>query len=42
LEDPSPLSDTVLAEGFACFDTEDYRIGREAFLAKTKPEFKGR
>jgi enoyl-CoA hydratase/carnithine racemase len=42
LEDPSPLSDTELAEGFACFDTEDYRIGREAFLAKTKPEFKGR
>ena len=29
-------------EGFACFDTEDYRIGVEAFLAKTKPEFKGR
>lgn len=29
-------------EGFACFDTEDYRIGVEAFLARTKPEFKGR
>ena len=29
-------------EGFACFDTEDYRIGVEAFLAKTKPRFKGR
>ena len=28
-------------EGYACFDTEDYRIGVQAFLAKTKPEFKG-
>ena len=29
-------------EGFACFDTEDYRIGVAAFLKKTKPRFKGR
>ena len=29
-------------EGFACFDTEDYREGVRAFLAKTKPDFKGR
>lgn len=29
-------------EGFACFDTEDYRIGVEAFLAKQAPRFKGR
>ena len=29
-------------EGFACFDTEDYRTGVEAFLKKTKPEFRGR
>ena len=28
--------------GFACFDTDDYREGVRAFLAKTKPEFKGR
>ena len=28
-------------EGYACFDTEDYRIGVQAFLDKTKPEFKG-
>ncbi len=29
-------------EGFACFDTEDYKTGVAAFLAKTKPQFKGR
>ena len=29
-------------EGFACFDTEDYKIGVDAFLAKNKPQFRGR
>ena len=29
-------------EGFACFDTEDYRAGVAAFLAKIPPRFKGR
>jgi len=27
---------------FDCFDTEDFRIGYAAFLAKTKPVFRGR
>jgi enoyl-CoA hydratase/carnithine racemase len=29
-------------EGYACFDTEDYQIGVAAFLAKAKPQFKGK
>ena len=29
-------------EGYACFDTADYREGVEAFLAKRKPVFQGR
>lgn len=42
LADPRPLSTQETDEGYACFDTEDYRIGVEAFLAKRKPEFKAR
>ena len=42
LADPRPLGEAERDEAYACFDTEDYRIGFNAFLAKTKPEFKGR
>lgn len=42
LAEGRPLSLEEAAEGFACFGTEDYRIGRDAFLAKTRPAFKGR
>ena len=42
LADPHPLSDAERDEGYACFDTEDYRIGFNAFLAKQKPQFKGK
>ncbi|MEX2450058.1 MAG: enoyl-CoA hydratase-related protein [Rhodospirillales bacterium] len=42
LLDPRPLTDAEREEGYACFDTEDYKIGRDAFLAKKKPGFTGR
>jgi enoyl-CoA hydratase len=42
LADPRPLTGAERDESYACFDTEDYRIGFQAFLAKKKPEFKGR
>lgn len=41
-EDPAPLSEAELEEGYACYDTEDFEIGYRAFLAKNKPEFVGR
>ncbi|HQD85071.1 MAG TPA: enoyl-CoA hydratase-related protein, partial [Quisquiliibacterium sp.] len=37
-----PLSEAEYLECFDCFDTEDFRIGYRAFLAKTKPQFVGR
>jgi enoyl-CoA hydratase len=40
--DPAPLSPEERDEGFACFGTEDFRTGYQAFLDKVKPEFKGR
>jgi enoyl-CoA hydratase/carnithine racemase len=42
LADPRPLTAAERDEGYACFDTEDFRIGYRAFLDKKKPEFKGR
>ena len=42
LEDPAPLSEAELDEGYACYGTEDFRIGIRSFLAKTTPEFQGR
>jgi enoyl-CoA hydratase/carnithine racemase len=42
LADPTPIGQSEWDEGFACFDTEDYATGRAAFVAKAKPDFKGR
>ncbi len=38
----APIAPHEYDECFDCFDTEDFRIGYAAFLAKAKPEFKGR
>ena len=42
LADPRPLTDAERDECYDCFDTEDFRIGYQAFLAKAKPQFVGR
>jgi enoyl-CoA hydratase len=42
LLDARPLSQEERDEGYACFDTEDFKTGVAAFLAKKKPEFAGR
>lgn len=38
----APLTPADLDEAHLCFDTEDFRIGRQAFLDKAKPTFVGR
>lgn len=42
LADPAPLTEAERREGFAAFDTEDFRTGYRAFLAGERPRFEGR
>jgi enoyl-CoA hydratase/carnithine racemase len=42
LGDPAPLSPAEHDQSYHCFDTEDFRIGTDAFNGKTQPVFKGR
>ena len=42
LADPAPLTEAEYLEAFDCFDTEDFRTGYQAFLARQKPRFSGR
>lgn len=42
LSDARALTEAELDEAFDCFDTEDFRIGYRAFLAKERPAFVGR
>ena len=42
LLDPRPLSAEEDDESYACFGTEDFQTGYKAFLAKQKPQFRGR
>jgi enoyl-CoA hydratase/carnithine racemase len=42
LAESRPITAAEYDECFACFDTEDFRIGYSSFVAKKKPEFVGR
>lgn len=42
LADPTPLTEVERAGAYDYIDTEDYRIGTQAFRDKTNPKFQGR
>jgi len=42
LSNPRPIAKGERDEAYACYDTEDFKIGVKAFLAKQKPEFRGK
>jgi enoyl-CoA hydratase len=39
---PEPLTDAEIDANFTYFETEDYRIGYDAFMRRKKPKFTGR
>jgi enoyl-CoA hydratase/carnithine racemase len=41
-DDPAPLAEAEIRENFSYLESEDYRTGYAAFLARSKPEFTGR
>ena len=42
LDDPAPLTEAELDEGYACYGTEDFREGYTSFLDKKIPKCQGR
>ena len=40
--DENLFNEEEIKEAYACFDTEDFKTGYQAFLKKKKPNFKGR
>src|SRR3954463_14385617 len=43
LKDPDKRDmDAIKQVGIACMDSEDFRVGRRAFMEKRKPQFRGR
>jgi enoyl-CoA hydratase/carnithine racemase len=42
LSNPRPIRKSERDEAYACYDTEDFKTGVKAFLAKQKPQFKGK
>ncbi|BAU46701.1 enoyl-CoA hydratase [Sulfurifustis variabilis] len=42
LDEDRPITQEDIDLAYPCYDTEDFRTGYRAFLAKTKPAFKGR
>jgi len=42
LSNPRPVAKSERDEAYACYDTEDFKIGVKAFLGKQKPQFKGK
>jgi enoyl-CoA hydratase/carnithine racemase len=42
LSNPRPIAKSERDEAYACYDTEDFKIGVKAFLAKQKPLFKAK